>query len=55
MRLLDTWDREAGLAPASLVVLDLGVLSFSTREVRSQFKTSESIFLNILFNAPNKV
>jgi len=35
MHRLDTWDREAGLAPASLVVLDLEELSFSTLEVRS--------------------
>ena len=26
MRLLGTWDREAGLPPASVVVLDLGEL-----------------------------
>jgi len=35
MRLSDTWDREAGLAPASLVGLDLEVLSFSTLVFRS--------------------
>ena len=35
MRLLDTWDREAGFPPASVVVLDLVELFFSTLVILS--------------------
>jgi hypothetical protein len=55
MRLSDTWDREAGFPPASAVVSGLGVPSFSTLATLSQLKTSESIFLNILFDSTNDI
>ena len=45
MRLLGTWDREAGLPPASVVVLDLGELLPS-----NQAKNLSSNFLSKLRN-----